>query len=196
MMRIGVLAVQGAFAEHTAKLKELGAEAFEIRQLKDISENIDGLILPGGESTVMKKLLRELKLYEPIKEMICGGIPVFGTCAGMILLAKGIDNGEEPCFGTMDIVVKRNAYGKQLGSFNCIDSFAGHNIEMPFIRAPYVVSVGKNTEILSMHDGKITAVKQDNMLAAAFHPELTDDTAVFNCFFEIIRSVNKKQRLV
>lgn len=96
----------------------------------------------------------------------------------------------------MDIVVKRNAYGRQLGSFNCIDNFAGHNIEMPFIRAPYVVSVGKNTEILSKHDGKITAVKQNNMLATAFHPELTDDTAVFNCFFEIIRSVNKKQRLV
>ena len=135
MMRIGILAVQGAFAEHIAAVKRLGAEAFEIRNTDDLSRPFDGLILPGGESTVMKKLLYDLKLYEPLKARIESGMPVFGTCAGMILLAKHIDSGEKPCFGTMDITVMRNAYGRQLGSFVCTEKFAGRDITMRFIRA-------------------------------------------------------------
>lgn len=186
-MRIGVLAVQGAFAEHIFQIEKLGAEAFEIRQLSDISDSMDGLILPGGESTVMKKLLHELKLYEPLKEMICSGLPVFGTCAGMILLAERIDSKEESCFGTMDITVKRNAYGRQLGSFRCVDKFADKDIEMPFIRAPYVTEAGKDVDILSTHDGKIVAVRQGNQLATAFHPELTEDMTVFDYFFRMIK---------
>ena len=115
-MRVGVLALQGAFAEHAAVLEKLGVEHFEIRQRKDLEAPFDGLILPGGESTVMRKLLRDLGLLEPLTERIRNGLPVFGTCAGLILLAKEIDGGT-PCFATMEIAVKRNAYGRQLGSF-------------------------------------------------------------------------------
>lgn len=187
-MRIGVLALQGAFAEHSAKLRQLGAEVFEIRQLRDIPESFDGLVLPGGESTVMRKLLHELGLYEPLKKLIVGGLATFGTCAGMILLADEIEGGEQNCFGTMNITVKRNAYGRQLGSFRCVDDFAGKNIEMPFIRAPYAEKAGENVQILSVHEGKIVAVRQENQLAAAFHPELTDDTSVYEYFFGMIEN--------
>ena len=187
-MRIGVLAVQGAFAEHISAVKKLGAEAFEIRNAGDINETFDGLILPGGESTVMKKLLHDLELYEPLKKNIENGVPVFGTCAGMILLAKDIDSGEEPCFGTMDITVKRNAYGRQLGSFVCTDRFVDKDITMRFIRAPFVTEVSSGAEILSEHDGKIVAVRQGSQLATAFHPELTDDKTVYELFFKIIEN--------
>lgn len=187
-MRIGVLALQGAFAEHSAKLRRLGAEVFEIRQLRDIPESFDGLVLPGGESTVMRKLLHELGLYEPLKRLIIGGLAVFGTCAGMILLADEIEGGEQTCFGTMNITVKRNAYGRQLGSFRCVDDFAGKSIEMPFIRAPYAEKAGDSVRILSVHNGKIVAVRQENQLAAAFHPELTDDTSVYEYFFAMIEN--------
>lgn len=187
-MRIGVLAVQGAFAEHIAAVEKLGAEAFEIRNTGDISQSFDGLILPGGESTVMKKLLNDLGLFEPLKEKIDSGLPVLGTCAGMILLAKNIDSGEEACFGTMDITVKRNAYGRQLGSFVCTDRFADKDITMRFIRAPYVTETGSGIEILAEHDNKIIAVRQNNQLATAFHPELTDDKTVYEMFFGIIEN--------
>ena len=185
-MRIGVLAVQGAFAEHITKLRQLGAEPFEIRQRRNIAEGFDGLVLPGGESTTMRKLLDELGLLEPIKNMIQNGLPVFGTCAGMILLARHISGGEASCFGTLDITVKRNAYGRQLGSFRCIGNFAGKDIEMPFIRAPYAESVGGDTEVLAEYDNRIIAVRQNNQLATAFHPELTDDTAVYEYFLKMI----------
>lgn len=188
-MRIGVLAVQGAFAEHINKLRQLGIEGFEIRKAEDIKEKFDGLILPGGESTAMRKLLNELGLLEPLKAMIKGGMPIFGTCAGMILLAKEISGGGTPCFGTLDITVKRNAYGRQLGSFRCVEKFADREIEMPFIRAPYAVSAGENVTVLAEHDNKIVAVRQGSQLAAAFHPELTEDTAVYEYFLEMIGKV-------
>lgn len=187
-MRIGVLAVQGAFAEHIAAVKKLGADAFEIRNISDLNEPFDGLILPGGESTVMQKLLHDLGLFEPLKEKIDSGLPVLGTCAGMILLAKNIDSGEEPCFGTMDITVKRNAYGRQLGSFVCTDRFADNDITMRFIRAPYVTETGSGAEILSEHDNKIVAVRQNAQLATAFHPELTNDNTVYRLFFRMIEN--------
>lgn len=185
-MRIGVLAVQGAFAEHINKLRQLDAECFEIRQPNDISKDFDGLILPGGESTAMRKLLTELRLLEPLKTLIQGGLPVFGTCAGMILLAKEISDGDSPRFETLDITVKRNAYGRQLGSFRCIDKFAGKEIEMPFIRAPYAERISDNVTVLAEHDNRIVAVRQGNQLAAAFHPELTDDMTVYNYFLDLI----------
>lgn len=191
-MRIGVLAVQGAFAEHIAAVKKLGAEAFEIRNSGDLQEDFDALILPGGESTVMKKLLAELGLYEPLKAKIESGLPVLGTCAGMILLSENIFGGEAHCFGTLNVTVKRNAYGRQLGSFVCNDSFAGREITMRFIRAPYITEAGEGVEILSVHDEKTVAVRQGNQLAVAFHPELTDDTAVYDLFFEIIANRSKK----
>ena len=136
----------------------------------------------------MKKLLHDLDLFEKLKEKIGSGLPVLGTCAGMILLAKNIDSGEDPCFGTMDITVKRNAYGRQLGSFVCTDRFADRDITMRFIRAPYVTEVGSGVEILAKHDNKIVAARQNEQLATAFHPELTDDHTVYKLFFRMIEN--------
>ena len=136
-MRIGVLALQGAFIEHEKMLSGLGTESFEVRQLKDLSLPMDGLIIPGGESTVQGKLLRDLNMMEPLRNMISSGLPVFGTCAELILLAKNIEGGEAPHIAAMDITAKRNAYGRQLGSFSFSGEFSGlGNIPMTFIRAP------------------------------------------------------------
>lgn len=177
-MAIGILSVQGAFLEHASMLDELGVEHFEIRQLKDIDKNMDGLILPGGESTVMRKLIRESELFKPLYDMISSGMPVFGTCAGLLLLAKDVEGGK-PCFGTMEISAKRNAYGRQLGSFF---SEANMNdigkVPMTFIRAPYIKSVGKDVEILARVDERIVAARQGNQLVTAFHPELSTDASV------------------
>lgn len=191
MMRIGVLAVQGAFIEHEKMLSGLGAECFEIRQLKDLSQPMDGLIIPGGESTVQGKLLRELEMMKPLRGMISSGLPVFGTCAGLILLAKEIEGGEAPHIAAMDITAKRNAYGRQLGSFSHIGDFKGiGKIPMTFIRAPYI-SRSDGAEILAEVCGMAVAARQDNMLATAFHPELTSDTSVHSYFLDIVRSAEK-----
>lgn len=191
MMRIGVLALQGAFIEHEKMLSGLGAECFEIRQLKDLSQPMDGLIIPGGESTVQGKLLRELEMMKPLRVMISSGLPVFGTCAGLILLAKEIEGGEAPHIAAMDITAKRNAYGRQLGSFSHIGDFKGiGRIPMTFIRAPYI-SRSDGAEILAEVNGKAVAARQDNMLATAFHPELTSDTSVHRYFLDIVRSAEK-----
>lgn len=186
-MRIGVLAVQGAFAEHEQMLALLGAEHFQIRQKRDIEKPFDGLILPGGESTVMKKLLQDLGLFQPLLRLIETGLPVFGTCAGMILLAKEITNDPKTCFGSMDIAVKRNAYGRQLGSFETTAAFRGiGKIPMVFIRAPYIEAVSENVEVLSAVGGHIVAARQQNQLATAFHPELTGDASVHQYFLNMI----------
>ena len=186
MMRIGVLALQGAFIEHERTLGRLGADSFEIRQLRNIEQPMDGLIIPGGESTVQGKLLRELGLMEPLREMILGGLPVFGTCAGLILLAKSIDGGEAPHLAVMDITAKRNAYGRQLGSFAANGVFKGlGSIPMTFIRAPYISS-SEGAEILAVVDGKAVAARQGNMLVTAFHPELTYDTSVHGYFLDMV----------
>ena len=191
MMRIGVLALQGAFIEHEKMLSGLGAECFEIRQLKDLSQPMAGLIIPGGESTVQGKLLRELEMMKPLRVMISSGLPVFGTCAGLILLAKEIEGGEAPHIAAMDITAKRNAYGRQLGSFSHIGDFKGiGNIPMTFIRAPYI-SRSDGAEILAEVSGKAVAARQDNMLVTAFHPELTSDTSVHSYFLDIVRSAEK-----
>lgn len=191
MMRIGVLALQGAFIEHEKMLSGLGAECFEIRQLKDLSQPMDGLIIPGGESTVQGKLLRELEMMKPLRVMISSGLPVFGTCAGLILLAKEIEGGEAPHIAAMDITAKRNAYGRQLGSFSHIGDFKGiGKIPMTFIRAPYI-SRSDGAEILAEVSGMAVAARQDNMLATAFHPELTSDTSVHRYFLDIVRSAEK-----
>lgn len=184
-MRIGILALQGAFIEHEKMLAGLGVKSFEIRQRTDFSEEMDGLILPGGESTVMGKLLRELELLEPIRHSIQNGLPVMGTCAGMILLAKTV-SGSENHLACMDVTVERNAYGRQLASFKTQASFdnAGE-IPMVFIRAPYATGVGDGVAILSEVDGKIVAVRQKNMLACSFHPELTEDTTVHSFFLQM-----------
>ena len=186
-MTIGILALQGAFAEHGYMLDKLGAEHFEIRQKKDLERSFDGLILPGGESTVMGKLLGELGMFESIREKIQWGMPVFGTCAGLILLAKEVE--KNPCwFGTMSIRVKRNAYGRQLGSFYAEQEFKGIGIiPMSFIRAPYIEKVYDDAVILAQIDEKIVATRQKNQLVTAFHPEVTDNLEVHQYFLNMIR---------
>lgn len=186
-MRVAVLALQGAFIEHETMLARLGADSFEIRQLSDLDRPFDGLILPGGESTVQGKLLRELGLFAPLRERIAAGLPTFGTCAGLILLADTIADGENPHLAVMRITARRNAYGRQLGSFTTISPFGTlGNIPMTFIRAPYIESTGANVETLATVNGKIVAARQDSLLASAFHPELTDDTRLHEYFLNMV----------
>lgn len=185
MSSIGVLALQGAFAEHVAKLEELGASAPEIRQPRDLAQPLDGLIIPGGESTVIAKLLRDLELFDPILSMVRDGLPVLGTCAGLILLAAEVTNCPVHGFGTMDLVARRNAYGRQLGSFSARADFAGLGvIDMTFIRAPQIESVGPEVEVLAQVDGRMAAARQGSQLVTAFHPELSADTTVHEYFLE------------
>ncbi len=177
-MRIAVLALQGAFIEHEQMLHRLGVETFEVRQLSDWQQPKDGLVLPGGESTVQMRLLKELGLYDPIRQAILDGLPVLGTCAGMILLSEGR-------LGTMDIEVRRNAYGRQLGSFHTVDAVKGIGTDVPmtFIRAPYIERVlSDKVEVLSTVDGHIVAARQGNQIATAFHPELDNDTRLHELF--------------
>jgi len=188
MINIGILAVQGAFIEHTKILSKLGVNSFEIRQKKDLRNKIDGLILPGGESTAMGLLLRDLDMFEDIKKMILDGLPVLGTCAGMILLANHLTGTNQTHFKTMDIEVLRNAYGRQLGSFITTASFNNTQIPMTFIRAPYVSHIGPDVKVLSVVKEKIVAVQQGNQLVTAFHPELTDSTYVHEYFLNIIKT--------
>jgi 5'-phosphate synthase pdxT subunit len=185
---IGVLAVQGAFAEHLNRLEQLEVNCVEIRKPADLNENtLDGLVLPGGESTVMGKLLHELELFAPLKAAIEGGLPVLGTCAGLILLAGTIAADDTLHFGTMDIVARRNAYGRQLGSFQTDASFADlGQIPMVFIRAPYIDSVGKKVTVLARVDDHIVAARQNKMVVTSFHPELTADLSVHRYFLELI----------
>lgn len=185
-MTVAILALQGAFAEHAATLDRLGVDHFEIRQPRDLERSFDGLILPGGESTVMGKLLRDLGLFQPLRDRISAGLPVFGTCAGLILLAKEVEGGV-PCFATMDIAVKRNAYGRQLGSFYTEAPCKGvGTVPMTFIRAPYIASVSGSTQVLATVDGNIVAAQQGNQLVTAFHPELSENLAVHSYFLQLI----------
>lgn len=184
-MTVAVLALQGAFLEHEQMLKKLGADYFEIRQKKDLDRPFDALILPGGESTVMRKLLLELDIYDALKEKILSGLPVFGTCAGLILLADEVEAGV-PCFSTMNITAKRNAYGRQLGSFHTDAEFDGlGQVPMTFIRAPYIAQAREGVEILAEVDGKIAAARQGRQLVTAFHPELDGDTRIHEYFLNM-----------
>ena len=180
-MRVGVLSVQGAFAEMAAHWRAQGAETFEIRQLSDLDRGMDLLALPGGESTVQGKLLKDLGLFDPIKERIDGGLPVFATCAGLILLAEKIeDDGSgraaarpSQWFGVLPVAVRRNAYGRLLGSFTTVGTWDGHpNTPMTFIRAPAITAVQPEVEILSTFNGQPTSVRYRKITAFTWHPEL------------------------
>ena len=186
-LRIGVLAVQGAFAEHRKSLEKLGVETFEIRQLRDLDQDFDGLVLPGGESTVQGKLLHDLGLFEPLRERIESGFPTFGTCAGLILLAEELSNDSHTYFATTPVTVERNAYGRQLGSFYTEENFEGiGKIPMTFIRAPLIKDAGKDVQILAKVNGQIVAVQYKNQLAISFHPELNSDLSVHKYFVKNI----------
>ena len=190
-MKIGILALQGAFAEHERVLERLGVENVELRNLEDFQKyqkELFGLILPGGESTTMGKLLRDQDMLLPIREAILSGLPVFGTCAGLILLAKEITSQDESHLGTMDMVVERNAYGRQLGSFYTEAECKGvGKIPMTFIRGPIISSVGEDVEILAIVDNQIVAAQEKNMLVTSFHPELTDDVRLHQYFIEMCK---------
>lgn len=190
-MKIAVLAVQGAFIEHEKALERLGVETVELRKAEDLEQDFDGLVLPGGESTVQSRLLKELSMFEPLKKKIEEGLPVLATCAGLILLAQNISNDENRCFATLPVTVKRNAYGRQLGSFY----YEGEIKEigtfpMEFIRAPYIESVEKNVEILAQVEEKIVGVAYKNQLAFSFHPELTGNDRIHDKFIELIKVSN------
>lgn len=190
-MEIGILALQGAFEEHAKVLENLGVVSVEIRNLDDFQQHqsdLSGLILPGGESTTMGKLLRDQQMLIPIREAILSGLPVFGTCAGLILLAKEIISQEESHLATMDIVVERNAYGRQLGSFYTEAECKGvGKIPMTFIRGPIISSLGEGVEILATVDNQIVAAQEENMLVTSFHPELTDDARLHQYFINMCK---------
>lgn len=193
--QIGVLAVQGAFIEHERILKSLGAEVFEIRQLRDLDRHLDGLVLPGGESTVQGKLLRDLGLFEPLRKKIAEGLPVLATCAGAILLAEKIAGENKVHFATLPAIIRRNAYGRQLGSFFTENEVA-HVGKVPqtFIRAPFFEFVGDGVEVLSRTASsnradateQIVAVRYKNQIALSFHPELNSDTSIHQYFLKLV----------
>ena len=192
MMRIGVLAVQGAFAEHEAVLRALGADCVELRQKKDIA-GIDGLVLPGGESTVQGMLLRQLDMFDELKGLISDGLPVLATCAGLILLAQKLDADETVHFGTLPVTVRRNAYGRQLGSFET-RAAVGEIADFPlvFIRAPYITERRGDVNVLSTVDGNIVGVEYKNQIGLAFHPEMTSDSRIHESFLRKVRErINK-----
>ncbi|MGI5892458.1 MAG: pyridoxal 5'-phosphate synthase glutaminase subunit PdxT [Bacillota bacterium] len=188
MTKVGILALQGAFREHEQMLQKLGVETAQIRLPKHL-ENIDALVIPGGESTTIGKLMVAYELGDPIKEKAAMGMPVFGTCAGMIMLAKEIAGLKQYSLDLMDICVVRNGFGRQVDSFEAELDLA--DLEKPFtgvfIRAPYVSSVKDNVRILGSIDDKIIMVQQGNLLGAAFHPELTHDTRVHEYFLNMIK---------
>lgn len=186
-MRIGIVAVQGAFAEHGKLLEKLNADYIELRKKEDLKTAIDGLILPGGESTVQGKLLRELDMFAPLKAEIQEGLPVLATCDGLILLAEKLSNDDHVYFGTMPVTVRRNAYGRQLGSFHTRGRFAHvGEIPMTFIRAPYIDSVSEDAEILAQVDGHIVGAAYKNQMGISFHPELDCDPRIHQMFLNRI----------
>jgi len=187
-MKIGILAVQGAFAEHEQMLEQLGAEYIELRKGEDVRQSYDGLILPGGESTVQGKLMRELDMFDTIQSQIKNGMPVLATCAGAILLAQQLSNDAATHLATLPAVVRRNAYGRQLGSFSVDEQIEGiGTFPMRFIRAPYIEKVLDDTKVLAKVDGNIVMVENKNQLAMSFHPELTSDTRIHEMFLEKIQ---------
>ena len=186
--KIGVLAVQGAFIEHIQVLSSLGVECVELRQAVDLEQPLARLVLPGGESTVQGKLLRDLDMYAALRAKTVAGLPVLATCAGMILLAEKLVNDDKVHFATMPITVRRNAYGRQLGSFHTYASCGAlDEIPMTFIRAPYIEAIGEGVQVLAKVDGKIVAAQYGKQLALAFHPELdaAESTAVHENFLRM-----------
>ena len=183
---VGILALQGSVIEHESMLAKIGAKTLRVLKPEHL-EQIDGIILPGGESTTLGKLLKLFSIAEPLKAKIENGLPVFGTCAGLILLAKEIE-GEEPHLGVMDIRVRRNAYGRQIDSFiahEVIEEFSPLPLELVFVRAPAIEKTFGKAKVLKELNGRIIAARQNNMLVTSFHPELTDDETVHRYFLNM-----------
>jgi pyridoxal 5'-phosphate synthase pdxT subunit len=182
---VGVLAVQGAFIEHIQVLNTLGVQTKEIRSQKDLETPIDALILPGGESTTMRRLINDNDLFDPLSKIIHEGVPVLATCAGLILLAHEVI-GETPFFNTLDLKVRRNAYGRQLGSFIHPGKIFGHDINMVFIRAPKIEQLGPDIEVLASVVDTPVAIRKNNIIATAFHPELSTTNVIHTFLLSMI----------
>jgi 5'-phosphate synthase pdxT subunit len=188
--RIGVLAVQGAVREHVAAIRDVGAEPVEVRLPRDLVD-LDALVLPGGESTTMRRLIDAYGLREPIAAMARSGTPMLGTCAGMILLAERVADGDDPLFGLLDLEVRRNGYGRQLDSFEAdldVPALGETPLHGVFIRAPLVTDVGPSVEVLARDpEGRPVAIRQGRVLATAFHPELTGDRRMHRLLVDLVR---------
>lgn len=186
--RIGVLAIQGDYAAHAEALAETGAIPVEVRKREEL-QGLDGLILPGGESTTMLKFLERGHLFDELKDF-CATTPVFGTCAGAILLAREVRNPAQISLGVLDAVIERNAYGRQIDSSILVAEWApgGEKLEMVFIRAPRIVEVGRDVEVLARRDGMPTLVRQKNLMAATFHPELSADRRIHKAFVDLVNA--------
>ncbi|SDX27273.1 pyridoxal phosphate synthase yaaE subunit [Marininema mesophilum] len=191
-MKIGVLALQGAVREHVRMLEQAGAEVSLVKQREQL-EGLDGLVIPGGESTTIAKLMHLYDLMEPIQEMGRRGIPLFGTCAGLIVLAARIEGTETPHLGLLDITVERNAFGRQRDSFEAELAIKGvaEDFEAVFIRAPLITETGSESEVLCEIDGRIVVVQQGHLLGASFHPELTEDGRLHSYFVEMVEAAHR-----
>ncbi len=189
-LRVGVLALQGGVREHVRALEAVGAAAVEVRRAGELA-SVQGLVIPGGESTTMGRLLGVFGLLDPLRQQVAGGLPVFGSCAGMILLARDVLDGRpgQPLVGGLDVVVRRNAFGRQVDSFEVdvdVAGVAGGPVHAVFIRAPWVEKVGDGAEVLARVDGHVVAVRQGGLLATSFHPELTRDTRLHRLFVGMV----------
>ena len=188
-MKIGVLALQGAFREHCSMLEGCGVTAVEIRKPEEL-DDVVGLVIPGGESTTIGKLMVQWGLMEKIKVRVSQGMAIYGTCAGMIMLAKEIIESDQPRLGLMDITVKRNGFGRQRESFEAtmsVPEFGEEPVQAVFIRAPYIEKTGESVKIMAMVKDKIVIARQDKILVTAFHPELTNDNRIHKYFISMIK---------
>jgi 5'-phosphate synthase pdxT subunit len=186
--RVGVLAYQGDVREHLAALEAAGAVPVEVRTVEEL-DAVDGLVVPGGESTVIGKLAARYGLLEPLRERAAAGLPVFGTCAGMIFLAKEVEGPPQDLLGVLDVRVRRNAFGRQVASFEAevdVKGVDGGPVAGAFIRAPWVADAGPEVEVLAELEGKVVAVRQGNLLATAFHPELSGEVRMHRLMVDLI----------
>ena len=188
MAKIGVIAVQGAFREHERIIQELGAQTVQVKLPKHL-DGVDGVVIPGGESTAIGRLMREYNLLEGVREVASSGAPIFGTCAGMIVMAKHISGGESAHLGLLDVEVNRNSFGRQRDSFEtdlAIPVLGSDPFPAVFIRAPHIASVGEGVEVLARYEDRVVAVKEGNCLAISFHPELTDDNRLHGYMLSLV----------
>ena len=194
MIKVGVLALQGAVREHIKSLEACGVEAVAVKRKEEL-EDLDGLILPGGESTAMRRLIDKYDFMNALKEFARAGKPMFGTCAGLILLAKELVGYDESHIGVMDIKVERNSFGRQVDSFEADLAIKDVAESFPavFIRAPYIVEAGENVEILSKHNDRIVSAREGQFLGCSFHPELTENHAITAYFVEMVKAAKAKQ---
>lgn len=193
MVKIGVLALQGAVREHLRAVENCGAEAVAIKHKEQLAE-VDGLILPGGESTTMRRLIDKYDFMDGLKDFARAGKPMFGTCAGLILLAKNIVGYDTPHIGVMDVTVERNSFGRQRESFEADLSIkeVAENFPAVFIRAPHIVEAGENVEVLCKHNDRIVTAREGQFLGCSFHPELTEDNRMTAYFVEMVKEAKTK----